>query len=337
MTSHVYYTVKPLLPRWLQIWLRRQRVRYQRNRNGHRWPIWDVAGDAPPEWPGWPGGKRFAFVPTHDVELDYGVSRCEQLADLEEERGIRSEFAFVPMRYQTPERLRHSLTSRGFEISVHGLYHDGKLFRNRQIFAERRDRINDILAAWETRGFTSPSAHHNLEWISELDIDYDVSTYDMDPFEPQPCAIGRIFPFCFNPSQHDRSAFVELPYTLVQDFTVYILMGEKNNSIWKAKLDWIAEKGGMALIKTHPDYMSFSAGDQRMDRYPAEFYTDFLDYVLSRYGDEVWIAQPSEVARYWRSLPAAVQESERMIVPRETFCTSCRDAHSAGRLTHYSH
>jgi hypothetical protein len=32
-------------------------------------------------------------------------------------------------------------------------------------------------------------------------------------------------------------------------------MGEKTISIWKKKLDWIVEKGGMALLITHPDYM----------------------------------------------------------------------------------
>jgi len=34
-------------------------------------------------------------------------------------------------------------------------------------------------------GFSLPSMHHNLEWIGELDIEYDASTFDTDPFEPQ--------------------------------------------------------------------------------------------------------------------------------------------------------
>ena len=42
-----------------------------------------AAGAAPRGWPGWPEGKRFAFVLTHDVEGLKGVSRVEQLMDLE--------------------------------------------------------------------------------------------------------------------------------------------------------------------------------------------------------------------------------------------------------------
>ena len=37
--------------------------------------------------------------------------------------------------------------------------------------------------------------HHNLDWISELEIDYDMSTFDTDPFEPMPQGAGTIFPF----------------------------------------------------------------------------------------------------------------------------------------------
>jgi hypothetical protein len=48
-----------------------------------------------------------------------------------------------------------------------------------------------------------------------------------------------------------------LPYTLVQDFNLFKILREPNIDIWKRKLDWIAERGGMALINTHPDYMGF--------------------------------------------------------------------------------
>ena len=56
---------------------------------------------------------------------------------------------------------------------------------------------------------------------------------------------------------HPRSGYVELPYTLPQDSTLFLLLREKTNGIWKTKLDWIAQHGGMALLNTHPDYMRF--------------------------------------------------------------------------------
>jgi len=63
--------------------------------------------------------------------------------------------------------------------------------------------------------------------------------------------------------------FVELPHTLPQDFTLFVLMKERNIDIWKKKIDWIIEKGGMALSITHPDYMNFSDTDPAQKEYPA--------------------------------------------------------------------
>ncbi len=54
-----------------------------------------------------------------------------------------------------------------------------------------------------------------------------------------------------------------MPYTLVQDFNLFIVLRESTNAIWKRKLAWIAERGGMALLDTHPDYMAFGEGSRR--------------------------------------------------------------------------
>jgi len=270
-------------------------------------------------------------VLTHDVELQSGVSHCEYLASLEEKRGLRSAFGFVPLRYSTPDRLRCELANRGHEIMVHDLYHDGKLFRNWRKFSGRRAAVNEFLRRWDTRGFSSGSMYHNLPWISQLNIDYSISTYDVDPFEPQACGSGRIFPYWVQPPNQEAPGFVEMPYTLPQDFTLFVLLREQSNATWRRKLDWIAAKGGMALIKTHPDYMVFPKEAGRIDGYPVGLYTDLLDYITARYGDEAWFAQPSEVARYWRSLRPASRENA--IAWRETFCASCRQAHADGWLS----
>jgi hypothetical protein len=76
----------------------------------------------------------------------------------------------------------------------------------------------------------------NLEWIHDLNIEYDASTFDTDPFEPQPEGVTTIFPFWIR-GNGDQNGYVELPYTLSQDFTLFILMGEKSREIWKRKLD----------------------------------------------------------------------------------------------------
>ena len=126
-----------------------------------------------------------------------------------------------------------------------------------------------------------------------------------------------------------------MPYTLPQDFTLFVLMRERNNSIWRRKLDWIAEKGGMALIKTHPDYMVFPDERKRMEGYPVEWYTDFLDYVKTRYERDAWVTTPSAVARYWRSIASSQREKAGKIPSHETFCSICRQAHSEGWLNDF--
>lgn len=332
MDNDLYYRLRPAIPRRLQVVLRQWRARHQYRSSCH-WPIWEEAGSLPPGWPGWPGGKRFAVVLTHDVERESGLARSSDLADLEEARGFRSAFGFVPRRYQTPASLRHKLVDRGFEVIVHDLYHDGKLYRNWRDFAKHRELINEFLHNWQVRGFSSGSMHHNLQWISQLNIDYSTSTYDVDPFEPQRCGLGRIFPYWVQSPNGEGPGYVEMPYTLPQDFTLLILLGEQSNEIWHRKLDWIAAKGGMALLKTHPDYMVFPADRKRIDGYPVERYTALLDYIAKRYGDEAWFAQPSEMARFWRGLRPA--NTENTIPFRESFCATCRQAHAEGWLLQY--
>ena len=76
-------------------------------------------------------------------------------------------------------------------------------------------------------------------------------------------------------------------------------MKEKTIQIWKEKLDWIAEKGGMALINVHPDYLNFD-GSKKTDEYPARHYEDFLKYIKQKYKDHVWHALPRDVAKFFR-------------------------------------
>jgi hypothetical protein len=262
------------------------------------WPIYEQAGGRPGRWSGWPENKKFAFVLTHDVETAQGQAKCEQLSRVEEEMGFRSAFYFVPRRYEVSAKLRDRLVGKGFEVGVHGLEHDGKLYRSKREFMERAAVINEYLKQWNSAGFSSPCMLHNLEWIHDLNIEYDISTYDTDPFEPQAGGIGTVFPVCVaNGCNHGY--YVELPYTLAQDFTLFVLMKENRIDIWKNKVDWVVEKGGMVHLKTHPDYMNF--GDTRvgMQEYPARLYTEILAYVKDRYEGLYWHVLPREVAGFW--------------------------------------
>jgi len=295
-----FYKIKPFIPRWLQIYLRRQIAFYRRKKYAHLWPIDHRASEPPEDWPGWPGGKKFALVLTHDVDTKRGHNNVLKLMDLEERAGFNSSFNFVAERYNVSVSLRNRLSENGFEVGVHGLKHDGKLYSSKEIFNERALRINQYIRAWGASGFRSPAMHHNLEWMHQLQIMYDASTFDTDPFEPQSDGVRTIFPFWVN-NGTSQEGYLELPYTLPQDFTLFILMKGKNIDIWKNKLKWIAEKGGMALINTHPDYMIFTEDRPGMEEYPAEYYREFLDYVRTKYQGQYWQALPNEVARFWLS------------------------------------
>jgi hypothetical protein len=87
------------------------------------------------------------------------------------------------------------LARAGFEIGVHDLKHDGKLFHSRSGFQKRAVQINRYLKEWGAVGFRSGFMLKELDWLHDLEIEYDASTFDTDPFEPQPQGADTIFPF----------------------------------------------------------------------------------------------------------------------------------------------
>lgn len=301
IVTGIYYHLKPVIPRSLQIWMRRKIILRKRSACSNVWPILEKAGRPPEGWSGWPDHKQFALVLTHDVDTSRGQEQCRRLMGIEEKLGFRSAFNFVPERYQVSAELRRQLLDRGFEVGVHGLNHDGKLYASRKTFQERAVKINRYLKEWGAVGFRSPAMHHNLDWIRDLNIEYDCSTFDTDPFEPQPDGVGTIFPFWYEDNSSPRG-FVEMPYTLAQDFTLFVLMKDDNPKIWQRKLDWIVEKGGMALLNTHPDYMNFNGDKLGIEKYPVEYYQQILEYVKSKFHDQYWHALPREMALFWKSL-----------------------------------
>jgi len=269
--------------------------------------------EQPPEnWPGWPHGKKFAVVLTHDVESAAGVEKCRQLMQLEMTFGFRSSFNFIPEgNYNVPSELREELASHGFEVGIHDLRHDGRLFASRREFSRKAMRINGYLRDWNATGFRSGFMLHKLDWLHELDIQYDTSTFDTDPFEPQPEGRHTIFPFWVphritnhesrvtNQSADSRPGYVELPYTLPQDSTLFLLLREQTIDIWLRKLDWIAKHGGMALVNIHPDYLYFNRAVETDEQYPCSRYKAFLEYLHKQYEGAFWNETPREVAQFY--------------------------------------
>lgn len=296
MLARAYYQVKPLMSRRLQILLRSMVARHKRYWYKSVWPIDPEAAGTPPGFPGWPEGRQFSVVLTHDVDTQRGVERCEQLMELEKELGFRSSFNFVAHDYTLPPELRQKLVEEGFEVGVHGLEHNRKLYESPETFAQHAQQINGYLKEWGAVGFRSPCVYHNFEWLHNLDISYEASAFDTDPFEPQSDGLKTIFPV--HQTAVPGREYVVLPYTLPQDFTMFILFREKDIAIWKEKLRWIVENGGMALLITHPDYMSFN-GCHDFDEYSADMYRELLMHIKTEYEGEYWHLLPQEMASFW--------------------------------------
>lgn len=295
----LYYQIRPFLPAWIRPLLHKLAGSRQTRSALLAWPIED-------RWVRflfavmqtvmlnhhkttleyvhfWPHGKQFAFVITHDIESASGQSFALRLADLDEKYGFRSSFNFVPQEYRIDSRLVAELKQRGFEIGVHGWKHDGQLFSSKAVFDQQAKQINQFIWEWGAVGFRSPLTHRNPYWMQDLEIEYDSSFFDTDPFEPIPGGTMSIWPF-------QMGRFVELPYTLVQDHTLMSTLGEKSPRLWLEKVEFIQKYCGMALVNVHPDY-------QRNLAHLA-IYEKFLCEMRQR--KDAWHALPRDVARWWK-------------------------------------
>ncbi len=305
LARRAYYWLKPLIPANIRRLMRRSTSAGSLKDTRISWPadtryaafLWETlrqvmlaSGKTTLQTiPLWPDRKSCALILTHDVETAAGQEFVRAVADLEEGLGFRSCFNFVLERYPLDLALLDELRARGFEVGCHGLKHDGKLFNSRALFERRAKKINVGMKSLAMSGFRSPLTLRQPEWMQSLEIDYDASFFDTDPFEPIPGGTLSLWPFFLG-------RFVELPYTLAQDHTLTAVLGEKTPRLWLEKLDVIQKYHGMALLITHPDYLS--------DRTTTwQVYAEFLREMQAREG--YWHALPCEAAGWWRARSAA--------------------------------
>ncbi|HEX4305090.1 MAG TPA: hypothetical protein VHZ54_03560 [Solirubrobacterales bacterium] len=296
-----YYALKPLMPRRLQIAMRRAYAKRQAAAEFPRWPIEPLLVERRqaelrteaeerrgpvPLIADWPGGHGFAAVLTHDVEGPSGVERVREVIELERRHGFVSSWNFVAEWYPIPAGLRDEVREAGCEVGLHSVKHDGKLFENRATFESELPGIHRYLAEWDVDGFRSPATHRNAAWMPELGARYDSSFPDTDPFEPQGGGCCSVLPFFLDD-------MVELPITLVQDHTLWEILRRDTIDLWREKSEWLAANGGLVNIIIHPDYLDTPA---RMRMYE-EYLEHLADLCRRHHG---WAALPREVADWWR-------------------------------------
>src|SRR5262249_22429295 len=136
----------------------------------------EVAGEPVPTLAAWPEPCSWAFVLTHDVELALGHDHVYLMRDLELRSSLRSSWNFVPLRYETDPALVAELREAGFEVGVHGLYHDGRDLESRSMLERRLPQMREYAERWGAVGFRSPATHRQWELMPLLGFDYDSSS-----------------------------------------------------------------------------------------------------------------------------------------------------------------
>jgi peptidoglycan/xylan/chitin deacetylase (PgdA/CDA1 family) len=299
LARRTYYRARPLLPRGVQMGMRRSFSRVQSRTVFPRWPVetalhdlYDllfefVAGVAqrPVPYIGcWPQPWSWSLVLTHDVETKEGYGRVDDLLQIELEAGYRSSWNLVPRsRYDVEPDFVESLEHRGFEVGVHGLYHDGRDVSSLRTLRRRMPVMHAYAEQWHATGFRSPATLRSAHLLSLLEFDYDSSYTDTAPFEPQAGGCCTWLPYMLG-------RLVELPITLTQDHTLFELLGHRDENVWVDKAQFLRERGGMSLVLTHPDYVG--------NRDLLESYRR----LLARFSDDatVWKALPRDVSQWWR-------------------------------------
>jgi hypothetical protein len=224
---------------------------------------------------------------THDVETAQGRDLCGTLMDIDDKYGIKACFSVIPeQRYDVPHTFLDSITQRGFEVAVHDLNHDGRLYRNRQYFTERVAKINSYGRQWKVNGFRAAVLYRRQEWFSDLEFSYDMSVPNVAHLDPQRGGCCTVMPYFVG-------NLLELPVTTTQDYTLFHILQDYKTDLWKTQIELIMEKHGFLSFIIHPDYAT--SGPER------KVYEALLAYLTElRQERGVWIATPSEVNRWWR-------------------------------------
>lgn len=312
MLLEAYYFLKPIVPRFIQLEIQRAIMRKNGNTKFPREPfeplLADVLGfhlktvakkrgvDKIPHIAFWPDGYEAAFCFTHDIENRYGYEKLKQLVDLETKHGIRSTFNIVPERYDWDLKFLIRLIEDGFEVGLHGLNHDEQLFRTREIFDNRRRRIEEYAKQLNAKGFRSPSLQRYYPWMGDLPGIYDSPYPDVEIFSAIPGGCCHILPWFISGGKK-----VELPVTMPQDHYLFNLRRDSSIKAWSDKWRIIREREGLGCVIIHPDYMLNSRHRGKIE--------ELIDLVTQ--DTKVWVTTAANIAKWW------IERSKTQLVQRD--------------------
>lgn len=303
LAGKTYYFIRPILPVAFRKHLQRIRLSDWREFAFPSWPVDrtvdNTLGDLllmslkaqkvseiPFIW-FWPNGASSCAILTHDVEDIAGRDFCKSLMDIDDAFGVKASFQVVPeVRYEVPTSYLEEIRRRGFEVNVQDLNHDGCLFRERQEFLLRAQKINAYKQEFQAVGFRSAVLYRRQEWYDALQFSYDMSVPNVAHLDPQRGGCCTVMPYFVG-------NMVELPVTMTQDYSLFHILDDYSIDLWKQQMELVMSKHGLMNFIIHPDYIIDKAGRTT--------YEQLLRYVTQLSAEKnIWMPLPRDVANWWR-------------------------------------
>jgi hypothetical protein len=300
---NAYYFLRPLMHINVRRHVQRAHLNGWRTRYFPRWPV-DTSVEnlyeqllllsmkargvdqVPFVW-FWPEGAESCVAITHDIETQRGQAFCTELMDLDDSFGVKASIQVVPEgRYKVTTDFVESIRSRGFEVNIQDLNHDGNLFRSREEFIRRARKINAYGKMYGAKGFRAAVLYRNLDWYDALDFAFDMSVPNVAHLDPQRGGCCTVMPYFVGD-------ILEIPLTTTQDYMLFYLLNDYSSDLWRAQTDLIMEKHGLLSFIVHPDYL--------VEKKAQNVYRDLLAH-LRQLGEQkkLWFALPGEIDSWWR-------------------------------------
>ena len=301
--NEMYYLLRSLLPWGVRRFLQNVRLSDWKTLEFPRWPV-DRSVDLlfeqlllaslraqgveriPFIW-FWPDGAPSCAIMTHDVETTVGRDFCATVMDLDDAYGMKASISIVPeSRYEVTREYVDSFWKRGFEVCVQDLNHDGRLFKDRQEYLIRVEKINAYGKQYGATGFRSAVLYRNQKWLDSLKFSYDMSVPNVGHLEAQRGGCCTVMPYFVGD-------ILELPVTTTQDYALFNYLNEYSIDLWRHQIDLVMEQHGLVSFIVHPDYITKSR--------EWNVYESLLRH-LAQLRDEkgLWIPMSGEVDRWWR-------------------------------------
>ena len=234
-------------------------------------------------------GKRTAVCLTHDVDFLEGYRFIPELVRLEKEFGFRSSFNLLGNGgYKCDQESIQQLISEGFEIGLHGYYHDIALgYRDRRTMEWHIQKALEALP-FPIKGFRAPAlavSESLLTVLNDMGFHYDSSARVASSFYP---GVGVCLPY-----RYPGINLWEIPLAIQDDtlFRDFSLSEEEGLETVKGIIQKISSQGGVSVINTHPCLV----------RKRLRFYRGLLEFLSQQ--ENCWVATLREISDFLGETP----------------------------------